>query len=159
MGQRRGDVEIRNYLRDQADSRSFVFDLRHSPPSRMSGLGAVATLSRTGCSPSAGPKCALAAERKIDNYWQQYADKQNIAFLPAIVVLHLHSRRIFASSFSTGPPGDRGTLQYHWHAIATKYLGPVPVVPCGLLSEFEEQVASALRINFNTDGCGLVALQ
>ena len=26
-GQRRGDVEIRNYLRDQAGSRSLVFDL------------------------------------------------------------------------------------------------------------------------------------
>jgi hypothetical protein len=26
-GQRRGDVEIRNYMRDQAGSRSLVFDL------------------------------------------------------------------------------------------------------------------------------------
>ena len=26
-GQRRGDIEVRNYLRDQAGSRSLVFDL------------------------------------------------------------------------------------------------------------------------------------
>jgi len=27
----------------------------------------------------------LAAPRKINSYWQQYADNQNISFLPAIV--------------------------------------------------------------------------
>ena len=30
-GQRRGDVEMRNYLRDQAGRRSLVFDLDHHP--------------------------------------------------------------------------------------------------------------------------------
>jgi hypothetical protein len=42
--------------------------------------------------------------RKIAAYRQQYADNQNISFLPAI--LNPHARRVFASSFSTGPPGD-----------------------------------------------------
>jgi hypothetical protein len=27
----------------------------------------------------------LAAQRKIDGYWQQYADNQNISFLPTIM--------------------------------------------------------------------------
>ena len=44
-GQRRCDVEIRHYLRDQAGSRSLVFDL----PSRTIGLAQVATCSRTIC--------------------------------------------------------------------------------------------------------------
>jgi hypothetical protein len=30
-GQRRGDVEVRSFLRDQAGSRSLVFDLKHYP--------------------------------------------------------------------------------------------------------------------------------
>ncbi len=44
-GQRRCDVEIRTYLRDQAGSRSLVFDI----PSRTIGLAQVATCSRTIC--------------------------------------------------------------------------------------------------------------
>jgi hypothetical protein len=80
-GQRRGDVEIRNYLRDQAGSRSLLFDLSvthdrfgRSGHPLQSGL---LTLCRT--------EMRLAAKRKINNYRQQYADNQNISFLPAIV--------------------------------------------------------------------------
>jgi hypothetical protein len=44
-GQRRGDVEIRNFLRDQAGSRSLVFDL--ALPT--TGLGQAATCSKMAC--------------------------------------------------------------------------------------------------------------
>ncbi len=47
--------------------------------------------------------------------------------------LHPHARRIFASSFSTGPPGDRGALHCHWNAIATQPIGLVPVQERGIL--------------------------
>ena len=94
-GQRRGDVEIRNYLRVSA--------------SPMTGLGQAATCSRTGACRNLRiwmRRCVLL--RKIAAYQQQYADNQNISFLPAIVrlTIHPHAWRVFTSSFSTGPPGD-----------------------------------------------------
>ena len=60
-------------------------------------------------------------------------------FFPPLSATPPASTAILASSFSTGPPGDRGALQYHWYAIASKQLGLVPVLPRGLLSELEEQ--------------------
>jgi hypothetical protein len=57
-GQRRGDVEVRSFLRDQAGSRNLVFDLS-------------ITHDRFG--------------RKPNAYRQTYADNQNISFLPAIM--------------------------------------------------------------------------
>ena len=42
-GQRRGDVEVRNYLRDQAGSRSLVFDLSIAHDSTCSRTGACRT--------------------------------------------------------------------------------------------------------------------
>jgi hypothetical protein len=45
-----------------------------------------------------------------------------------------HARRVFASSFSTGPPRDHGTLSCHWTAFATKPIGQrVPVQTRGIL--------------------------
>jgi hypothetical protein len=52
---------------------------------------------------------------------------------------HPHARRIFASSFSTGPPGDRGALHCHWNAIATQPIGLVPFQARGILPVAEEQ--------------------
>ena len=47
------------------------------------------------------------AAQRIVAYRQQYADNQNISFLPAIVSTstRMHGE-FFASSFSTGPPED-----------------------------------------------------
>ena len=103
-GQRRGDVEVRNYLRDLAGSRSLVFDLSIAH-------------DRFGSSSHVQQNCLshpqdldaplhIAAQRKIAAYQQQYADNQNISFLPAIVSTSTHARRVSASSFSTGPQGD-----------------------------------------------------
>ena len=49
-----------------------------------------------------------------------------------------HAGRIFASSFSTGPPGDRGALHCHWNAIATQPIGLVPFQARGILPIAEE---------------------
>jgi len=82
-GPRRGDVEIRHYLRDQA-GRSLVFDLiiahdrfGSSSHVRQNGLF-------THPQDLDGP-LRVAAQRKINAYGQQYADNQNISFLPAMV--------------------------------------------------------------------------
>jgi hypothetical protein len=46
-GQRRGDVEIRSYLRDQAGSRSLVLDVSNTGP--ITALAHQATYTRTVC--------------------------------------------------------------------------------------------------------------
>ena len=52
----------------------------------------------------------VAVQRKINAYAQQYADNQDISFLPALVSTSCrrHGEKFLraASSFSTGPPGD-----------------------------------------------------
>jgi hypothetical protein len=61
-------------------------------------------------------------------------------FSPCLIVhIHPHARRIFASSFSTSPPGDRGALHCNWNAIATQPIGLVPFQACGTLPVAEEQ--------------------
>jgi hypothetical protein len=83
-GQRRGDVEIRNYLQDQAGSRSLVFDLSITHDR----FGSSSHVQQNGL--LSHPKdldapLRLAAQRKINSYRQQNADNQNISFLPVIV--------------------------------------------------------------------------
>ena len=75
-GQRRGDVEIRSYLRDQAGAG--VWSLTSASP--MTGLGRPATCTRTGaCRPQdLDAPLRIAAQRKIAAYQQQYAD--NLGF-------------------------------------------------------------------------------
>ena len=82
-----------------------------------------------------------AAKRKINSYRQQYADNQSISFLPAILCTSTrNARRFFESSFSTGPPRDRGALQCHRTAIEKPPIGqPVPVQARGILPAVEEQ--------------------
>jgi hypothetical protein len=53
--------------------------------------------------------------------------------------IHPHARRVFASTFSTGPPGDRGALHCSWNVIATQQIGLVPFQACGILPVAEEQ--------------------
>ena len=104
-GQRRGDVEIRNYLRDQAGSRSLVFDLSIAHDR----FGSSSHVQQNGClSHPQDLDAPLRIAAQIAAYQQQYADNQNISFLPAIFSTSRdpHAWRVFASSFSTGPPGD-----------------------------------------------------
>ena len=81
-GRRRGDVEIKSYLQDAAGHRSLVFDLsithdRIGSSSQQNGL-----LSHAQ---DLDAPLRLAAQRKVNSYRQQYADNQNISFLPAIM--------------------------------------------------------------------------
>jgi hypothetical protein len=57
------------------------------------------------------------------------------------VHIHPHARRVFASSFSTGPPGDQGALHCRWplKVIATQPIGLVPLQSRGILPVAEEQ--------------------
>jgi hypothetical protein len=118
-GQRRGDVEIRNDMRDQAGSRSLVFDLsitldRYGSSSHVHQNG---LLSQTK---DLDAPLRLVAQRKNNGYRQQYADNENISFLPAIVststrmhceflgLLFLQAHRETEAHFTaTGMPSQR----------------------------------------------------
>jgi hypothetical protein len=79
-GQRRGDVEIHNYLRDQAGSRSLAFDLSITHD-RFGSIRHVQQNSLLSHPQDLDAPLRLAAQRKINGYRQQYADNQNISFL------------------------------------------------------------------------------
>jgi hypothetical protein len=83
-GQRRGDVEIRNYLRDQAGSRRLVFDLSITHNRYESSSHPLHNGRLTHPQDIDAP-LHIAAQRKINSYRQQYADNQNISFLPTIL--------------------------------------------------------------------------
>ena len=82
-GHLRGDVEIRNYLRDQAGSRSLLFDLSitHDRFGSSSHVQQNGLLSHPQ---DLDAPLRLVAQHKINSYRQQYAGNQNISFLPAI---------------------------------------------------------------------------
>jgi hypothetical protein len=99
-GQRRGDVEIRNCLRDQAGSRSLVFDLSitHDLFGSSSHVQQNSLLSHPQ---DLDAPSRLAAERKMNSCRQQCADNQNISFLPAIL-----STSTRESSKTPNPPSS-----------------------------------------------------
>jgi hypothetical protein len=160
----RGDVEIRSFLQDVAGSRSLVFDLSMTH-NRFGSSSHVQQNSLLSHPQDLDAPLCLAAQRKINSYRQQYADNQNISFLPDIVSTskHTHAQRVFASSFSTGPPGDRGALHCRWNVIATQPIGLVSIQAHSILPVSEEQSrtrgsqSTASRINLNVEGCGIVA--
>jgi hypothetical protein len=83
-GQRRSDVEIRNYLQSQAGSRSLIFDLIITHDR----FGSSSHVQQNGClshPQDLDAQLRIAAQRKIAAYQQQYPDNQNISFLPMIV--------------------------------------------------------------------------
>ena len=106
----------------------------------------------------------LAAQRKIKRYRQQYADNQNISFLPAIVststrmhdeflrLLFLQAHRETEAHFSAaGMPSQRNQSDsFRFKRAAFFQLLKSKV---GLAAA----KAAALRININVEGCGIVA--
>ena len=83
-GKRRGDVEVRNYLHDAAGTRSLVFDLSITHDR----FGASTHVQQNGSlthPQDLDAPLRIAAQRKLNSYRQQYADNQNISFLPAIM--------------------------------------------------------------------------
>ena len=81
-GYRRGDVEIREYPRDAAGSLVFDLSIIHDR------FGASAHVQQNGLlthPQDLDTPLRLAAQRKFNRYRQQYADNQNISFLPTIM--------------------------------------------------------------------------
>ena len=83
-GQRRGDVEVRSYLRDAAGSRSLVFELSITHDR----IGSSCHVQQNGSlshKQDLDAPLRMVAQRKINTYSQHYADNQNISFLPSIM--------------------------------------------------------------------------
>ena len=133
----------------------------------MTGLGRPATCSRTGCLSHPQDLDAplhIAAQRKIAAYQQQYADNQNISFLPAIVststrmhgeflrLLFLQAHRETEAHFiATGMSSQNINPEALRFKRAAFYNGLKSKV--GLAAA----KAAALRINLNVQGCSIVA--
>jgi hypothetical protein len=155
-GQRRGDVEIRNYLRDQAGSRSLVLHLSISSHPLQNG--------RLTSPQDIDAPLHTAAQRKINSCRQQYAHNQNISFLPAIVststrmhgeflrLLFLQAHRETEAHFTaTGMRSQRNQSDSFRFRRAAFYRSLKSKV--GLVAA----KAAALRINLNVEDCGIVA--
>jgi hypothetical protein len=162
-GQRRGDVEVRSYLRDQVGSRSLVFDLsithdRFGSSSHVQQNGSLSHPQDLD-----GPM-RVAAHRKTNACRQTYADNQNISFLPAIMstsnrmhgeflrLLFLQAHRETESHFTAaGLSSQRNQTESFRFKRAAFYQGLKSKV--GLAAA----KAAALRINLNVQGCSIVA--
>ena len=84
-------MEVRNYLRDQAGSRSLVFDLsiahnRFGSSRHVQQNGSLSYPQDLDC------PMRVAEQRNTNDYKETYADNQNISFLPAIMITsnHMH---------------------------------------------------------------------
>ena len=124
---------------DQSGSRSLVFDLSISQDRFWSSR----LVQQNGSLPhpqDLDSPMRVAAQRKTNAYKQTYADNQNIFFSPRYHEhIQPHARRVFASSFSTGPLGDGSALHCRWNAIATQSIGIISVQARGILPRPEEQ--------------------
>jgi hypothetical protein len=162
-GQRRGDVEIRIFLRDQAGSRSLVFDLSITHD-RYGSSSLPLQNGRLTHPQDMDAPLHIAAERKMNSFRQQYPDNQNISFLPAIVItstrmhdeflrlLFLQALRETEAHFTaTGMPSQRNQSDSFRFKRAAFYQSLKSKV--GLAAA----KAAALRINLNVEGCGIVA--
>jgi hypothetical protein len=162
-GQRRGDVEVRSYLRDQAGSKSLVFDLNitHDRFGSSSHVQQNGYLSHP--QDLDGPM-RVAAQRKTNAYRQTCADNQNISFLPAIMstsnrmhgeflrLVFLQAHRETEAHFTAaGMPSQRNQSESFRFKRAAFYQGLKSKV--GLAAA----KAAALRINLNVQVCIIVA--
>jgi hypothetical protein len=118
-------------------------------------------LSQCTCT---GMRLCIAAQRKIVAYRQQYADNQNISFLPAILststrmhgeflrLLFLQAHRETESHFTAAgmslQTNNSEALRFKRDAFYN-----------GLKSKVGLSAAKAvaLRVNLNVQGCGIVA--
>jgi hypothetical protein len=162
-GQRRGDVELRSYPQDAAGRRSLVFDLSMTHDC----FGSSSHVQQNGLlshPQDLDAPLRLAAQRKINSYGQQYADNQNISFLPAIVststrmhgeFLHLlflqahreteaHLTAAAMSSQRTQSDSFRFKRAAFYQSLKSKVV-------------LAAAKPAALMINLNVQGCGIVA--
>ncbi len=154
-----GDVKVRSYLRDQAGSRSLIFDLSiaHDRFGSSSHVQQNGSLSHPQLDLD-GPM-RVAAQRKTNAYKQAYADNQNISFLPAIMrtsnrmhgeflrLLFLQAHRETEAHFTAaGMPSQRNQSESFRFKLAAFYQGLKSKV--GLAAA----KAAALRINLKCPG-------
>ena len=156
-------MELRSYLQDAAGRRSLVFDLSmtHDRFGSSSHVKQNVLLSHPQ---DLDAPLRLAAQRKIKGYMHQYADNQNITFLPVIVststrmhgeflrLLFLQAHRQTEAQFTaTGMASQRNQSDLFRFKRAAFYQSLK--IKVGLAAA----KAAALRINLNVEGCGIVA--
>jgi hypothetical protein len=162
-GQRRVNVEVRSYLRDQAGCRSLVFDLsiahdRFGSNSHVQQNGSLSHPQDLDC------QMRVAAQRKTNAYKQTYADNQNISFLPAsmstsnhmhcefLCLLFLQAHRETEAHFTAaGMLWQRNQSESFRFNSAAFYQGLRNAV------RLIAAKAATLRINLNVQGCSIVA--
>ena len=116
-------MDIQNYLRDQDGSRSLVFDQSVTHESN-EGFGSCGHPQQNGLltlPQDLDAPLRLAAQRKINNYRQQYADKQNISFLPAIVSTSTESSKTSNSPSFPSPPFSPSCLSLQQDAATPEF--------------------------------------
>jgi hypothetical protein len=156
-------VEIRRFLQDTAGRRSLVFDLSITHDR----IGSNYHVQQDGLlshPQDLDAPLRLAALRKTNSYRQQYADNQNISFLPAImttssrmhgeflrlIFLQAH-RETAAHLHTTGQPSQQNRSDNAFRfKRAAFYMGLKNKV--GLVAA----KSSALRINLNIQGSSVV---
>jgi hypothetical protein len=163
-------VETRNYLRDQAGSRSLVFDPsiihRYGSSSHPLQNGRLTHLQ------DIDTPLHIAAERKLSRYRQQYPDYQNIYFLPAIVTtstrMHGESLRLFlqahreteAQFTTTGMPSQRNqsdSFRFKRAAFYQSLKSKVGLAAAKVAAlRINLNVKGSLQINLNVEGCDIV---
>ena len=106
----------------------------------------------------------LAAQRKINGYRQQYADNQNISFLPAIMststrmhggflrLLFLQAHRETGAHFTAAGISSQRNQSHSFRFNRAAFYQSLKS-KVGLAAA----KAAALRIILNVDGCGIVA--
>ena len=163
-GQRRGDVEVRSYLRDQAGSRSLVFDLsiahdRFGSSSHVQQNGSLSHPQDLDC------PMRVAAQRKTNAYKQTYADNHNISFLPAIMstsnrmhgeflrlLYFLQAHQETEADFTAiGMPSQHNQSESFRFKSDAFYQGLKSKV--GLVAAKD----AVMRINLNVQDCSIVA--
>ncbi len=150
-------------MRDQAGSRSLVFDLSitHDRDGSSSHVQQNGLLSHPQ---DLDARLRLAAQRKMNGYRQQFADNHNTSFLPAVVststrmhgkflrLLFLQAQRETEAHFTaTGVPSQRNQSDSFRFKRAAFYQSLKSKVRLAAAK------AAVLRINLNFEGCGIVA--
>ena len=160
--QKRGDVEILNYLQDAAGSRNLVFDLAVTHDR----YGSSAQPHHNGLLThplDLDAPLHVAARQKINKHRDAYANNRNITFMPAITstssrmhgeflrLLFLQAHRETTAHFTAiGMPAQQHCDAFRFRRAAFYN---------GLKSKVGLAAAktAAMRINLNIDGCGVVA--
>ena len=128
-------MELHSYLQDVLGCRSLVFDLSmtHDRFGSSSHVKQKGLLSTSMC------LCVLLRSATLTAIGNNLLTIRTFLFSLPLQHKHTHTRRVFASSFSTGPPGDRGPLDCCWNVIATQPIGLVSFQARGILPVAEEQ--------------------